>query len=104
MARPTKRRNRPAAPSLPLAVWCQVYQRAAQLVQRQAPCLLCGHAGTVGAVFVPSDPQAYGFPPGHHAARVYLLCAACLGLPDKVDKAEAILSQERRQVMAGRWN
>jgi len=65
--------------------------------KRRPPCLLCGGRGHALGVFVPHDPAQWGIAPGMQGGCVYALCTRCVALPDRADRAEAVLWQHRRQ-------
>jgi len=64
-----------------------------QTYRLKPPCLLCDQPCYRVGVFIPTDPQAYGIPPGWRGGCVYSLCLTCLRLPDLMDRIEALLWQ-----------
>jgi hypothetical protein len=83
-------------------------RQVARLAWKQRPpCLLCAEPQYALGVFVPTDPSAWGIPPGMQSACVYSLCKACMALPDKGDRAEAIVWATRHEDLArarAAWN
>jgi hypothetical protein len=80
-----------------------VGRQALRIREYQPPCVLCGHPFYALELFVPDQPQRWGFPEGWYGARPCGMCQACMVLPDKVARVKAALWQQRAQ-MAAPWN
>jgi hypothetical protein len=70
---------------------------ARRTLRRRPPCLLCGQPMQALGAFVPREPGRWGSPPGHARGCCYSLCAECVTLIDKADRAETILLDMREQ-------
>jgi hypothetical protein len=70
---------------------------ARRTLRRRPPCLLCGQPMQTLGAFVPSEPGLWGSPPGQACGALYSLCAECVTLSDKADRAEAVLWEMREQ-------
>jgi hypothetical protein len=84
-----------------------VRQVARRAWKQRRPYLLCGGTQAALGIFVPNDPPQWGIPPGMQSACVYSLCKACMALPDKGDRAEAIVWATRHEDLArarAAWN
>jgi hypothetical protein len=70
---------------------------ALRTLRRKPPCLLCGgKMHTIGA-FVPREPGLWGSIAGQACGALYALCAECVTLSDKADRAEAVLWELRER-------
>jgi hypothetical protein len=70
---------------------------ARRAFRRKPPCLLCGGKMYTLGAFVPREPGLWGSPPGQACGAVYSLCAQCVTLDDKADRAETVLWEMREQ-------
>jgi hypothetical protein len=85
----------------------QLRPAARHFICTKPPCLLCHGPFHAVGVFLPYRPQQWGIAPGCMGACVYSLCAECVALPDRGDRAEAVLWSERVQAVAqqaAQWN
>ena len=71
---------------------------------RPPPCLLCRQPFHALGVFLPNEPQRWGIANGWQGGCVYALCQACLGLPDRGERVEAVLWQDRQRQTTAPWN
>ncbi len=85
--------------SFPPTLWAMVWQA----YRLRPPCLLCQKPCYRVGAFIPTEPQAWGIPPGWRGGCVYSLCQTCVQLPDLMACVEALLWQDRAEVVAP-WN
>jgi hypothetical protein len=72
-----------------------LHATAQRVRDARPPCLLCGKRARVLGAFVPHNPQRWGSPPGQACGCCYMLCAKCVTLSDREDRAEAVLWAQR---------